>query len=97
MYYNLSFTNSNVIKEVHVKGDKFVETFGIIGGLVALIIFGLGVFPRSFNNYRMRYLIGKELYLFDILKSKQQRNLSRGRAHKTEEEARNLKEMNNLN
>lgn len=59
MYYNLTFCNSYVVSTFSVTGDKYYETFGIIGGLIALFIFGLGTVPRSFNHYKIRYLIGK--------------------------------------
>lgn len=59
MSYNLSFANSYLVLKYTVVGDKFYETFGIIGGLVAIFIFALGVCPRGFNQYRMQYLIGK--------------------------------------
>lgn len=83
MSYNLSFANSYQVEYYTVQGDKFYETFGIIGGLVALFIFGLGCFARSFNYYRMKYLVGKELYLFDMLKKREARALARGKKRKT--------------
>jgi hypothetical protein len=49
MSYNLSFANSFQVEYYTVKGDKFYETFGVIGGLIALFIFGLGCCSRSFN------------------------------------------------
>jgi len=59
MSYNVSFANSYLVYHYRVVGDKFYETFGIIGGLIALFIFGLGYFAKNFNEYRMQYLIGK--------------------------------------
>lgn len=64
LYYNLTFDNSFFVEHYTVIGDKFYETFGIVGGLIAFFIFGFGCMAGSFNNYRMRYLIGRELYLF---------------------------------
>lgn len=85
MTYNLTFANSHFVMNYTVVGDKFYETFGIIGGLVALFIFALGIFPRGFNQYRMQYLIGKELYLFDILKKREAMAIARGKKRKTKE------------
>lgn len=59
MSYNFSFSNSYQVQYYTVQAEKFYSTFGIIGGLVALFIFGLGCFARSFNEYRLRYLIGR--------------------------------------
>jgi len=59
MYYNLTFDNSYVVETYTLTGDKYYETFGIIGGLIAFFIFGFGILPRSFNQYKMRYLIGR--------------------------------------
>jgi len=83
MSYNLSFANNYNVKYYTFQNEKFPATFGIIGGLVAIFIFGFGCCARSFNNYRMHYLIGKELYLFDILKKKEARQMARGRVRKT--------------
>jgi hypothetical protein len=77
MYYNLTFDNSHLVEVYTIQGDKFYETFGIIGGLVAFFIFGFGVIAKSFNYYRMKYLIGKELYLFDMLKVKEAKRRAR--------------------
>lgn len=39
--------------------------FGVVGGIIVFFIFGFGCIVGSFNNYRMKYLIGKKLYRFD--------------------------------
>jgi hypothetical protein len=83
LYYNLTFDNSFLVEHYTVQGDKFYETFGIVGGLIAFFIFGFGCLPSSFNNYRMRYLIGRELYIFEIHKKKEARNAARGKFRKT--------------
>jgi hypothetical protein len=96
LYYNLTFDNSFFVEHYTLTGDKFYETFGIVGGLVAFFIFGFGCLATSFNNYRMRYLIGRELYLFEISKKKELRNAVRGKVRKTKEQAKELSSINNL-
>jgi hypothetical protein len=44
----------------------------------------------------MRYLIGRELYLFDLLKKKQVRNAARGRSRKSKEEISTMKGINDM-
>jgi len=41
MSYNLSFANNYNVKYYTFQNEKFPATFGIIGGLVAIFIFGL--------------------------------------------------------
>ena len=41
---------------------KFAEIAGYIGGIIALFIFPVGCCIKSFNQYRMNYLIGKKIY-----------------------------------
>lgn len=96
MSYNLSFSNSYQVDYYTVQGDKFYETFGIIGGLSAFFIFGLGACTWSFNNYKMRYLIGRELYLFDLLKKKEALAIARGRKRKTKDEINSLSDSNKM-
>lgn len=67
-----------------------------MGGLIAFFIFGFGCLASSFNYYRMRYLIGRELYLFEISKKKEIRNAVRGKVRKTQEQVRELSHINNL-
>ncbi len=44
----------------------------------------------------MRYLIGKELYLFEISRKKELRNAVRGKVRKSKEQAKELSAINNL-
>jgi hypothetical protein len=39
--------------------------FGLVGGVIALFIFFFYNCVSSFNEYRMKYLIGRRLYTFD--------------------------------
>jgi hypothetical protein len=94
--YNLTFDNTFLVEHYTIRGDKFYETFGIVGGLIAFFIFGFGCLPRAFNNYRMRYLIGRELYLFEVAKKKQAKNAARGRLRKSTEQAREMADVNNF-
>ena len=38
---------------------KVVEMFGIVGGCVVVLFFGGECVPRSYNRYKMRYMVGK--------------------------------------
>ncbi len=87
LYYNLTFDNSFLVEHYTLRDDKFYETFGIIGGLIAFFIFGFGCIPRAYNNYRMKYLIGRELYLFDMSREKMKKNAVRGRKKKSTKQA----------
>ena len=80
-----------------ISGDKFYETWGIIGGLVAFFVFGFATCARSFNRYKLTYTVAKELYLFDIRKKKEARARARGKARKTREQIKELSAANNLN
>ena len=96
-YYNLTFDNSHLVQRHLIRGDKFYETWGIIGGLVAFFVFGFATCARSFNNYKLTYTIARELYLFDIRKKKEARARARGKVHKTREQIKELINANNLN
>ena len=67
-WYNVSFSYSKKVQTFYVSSPKFVEVFGIIGGITFLAILIFGCCARSFNKYKMKYEIGKELYLFDKLR-----------------------------
>jgi hypothetical protein len=41
------------------------ELFGLVGGVIILFIFVAFSCVNSFNEYRMKYLIGQQLYTFD--------------------------------
>jgi hypothetical protein len=41
------------------------ELFGLVGGVIALFVFLVYSCVASFNEYRMKYLIGQRLYTFD--------------------------------
>ena len=41
------------------------ELFGIVGGVIVLFIFIFFSVVSSYNEYRMKYLIGQRLYTFD--------------------------------
>lgn len=62
MYNEMSFITDNYYVQHTVRKMKVNELFGIIGGAILFIFFGLGCFPKSFNEYRMRYLVGSQLY-----------------------------------
>lgn len=51
---------------------KANELFGIIGGAILFVFIGIGIFPKSFNEFRMRVIIGSKLYTIypDVIKQK---------------------------
>ena len=60
--YNISFNTNTYMRQYTVKKMKVSELFGLIGGIILFLFFGLGAFIKSFNDYRLRYLIGCRLY-----------------------------------
>ena len=60
--FNITFAGSDVTKLYTVRIIKANELFGMIGGVILFIFFGVGAIVRSYNDYRMRYLIGSKLY-----------------------------------
>ena len=60
--FNITFAGTDVTKFYTVRTIKPNELFGMIGGVVLFIFFGVGTLIRSYNDYRMRYLIGSKLY-----------------------------------
>ena len=60
--YNITFSGSDMTKLYTVRTIKANELFGMIGGTILFIFFGVGTIIRSYNDYRMRYLIGSKLY-----------------------------------
>jgi len=42
---------------------KVNELFGIIGGCIIFLFFGIGCIPTSYNRFKMRYLLGSKLYI----------------------------------
>jgi hypothetical protein len=67
-YNNLTFSYTNMVDDYIVRTPKIHELFGIVGGIIGFFIFGIGCFVGSFNDYRMKYLIGRELYRFEKLR-----------------------------
>lgn len=56
-----------------MKKLKVNDIFGIVGGCIVLLFFGIGTIPKSFNEYKLRYKIGTKLYT--ILGKKKQNNI----------------------
>ena len=67
-WYNVSFSYTKKMQSYIVTSSKFVEVFGMVGGIIVLFFLIFGCFAISFNRYKMKYEIGKELYLFDKLR-----------------------------
>jgi hypothetical protein len=61
------------------------QSFGLVGGVIIVFMFTFFTCVESFNTYKMRYLIGRELYLLKKKKKKQEK----------EAKASSLKEINN--
>jgi hypothetical protein len=48
-----------------ITAPKFYEVFGITGGVIAFFYCLIACCVSPFNAYKLRYEIGRELYLFD--------------------------------
>jgi len=68
LWYNISFSFNQRMLIYNVITPKFYEVWGLVGGAIAFFFFIASCLATSFNNYKMRYLIGRELYNFDKLK-----------------------------
>jgi hypothetical protein len=58
-WYNLSFSYSKRMKVYYITTPYFYEVFGMVGGVVAVFAAIIGCIAKSFNNYLLRYLIGR--------------------------------------
>ena len=61
-FANVTFDTGDYYTEYTVRKMKINDLFGIIGGVIVFLFLGLGAAARSFNYYRLRYLIGTKLY-----------------------------------
>ena len=61
-FANVTFDTGDYYTEYTVRKMKINDLFGIIGGVMVFLFLGLGAAARSFNYYRLRYLIGTKLY-----------------------------------
>ena len=68
LWYNVSFAYSKRMLTYDVQRPKFYEVWGLVGGVIAVFYFVFNCLGSSFNNYNMKYLIGRELYSFEKLK-----------------------------
>lgn len=68
LWYNVSFSFNKRMISYHVTTPKFYEVWGLVGGVIAFFFFIANCLGTSFNKYKMRYLIGRELYNFDKVK-----------------------------
>jgi hypothetical protein len=62
---NLSFYYDGVLDHYTLDYPGGGELFGLVGGVIALFVFVIYSCVSSFNEYRMKYLIGQRLYTFD--------------------------------
>ena len=59
LWYNISISFSKRILSYNVTTPKFYEVWGLVGGVIAFFFFIANCLGTSFNNYKMRYLIGR--------------------------------------
>lgn len=62
---NLTFYYDGMIDHYVLDYPGGAELFGLVGGVIILFIFVAFSCVNSFNEYRMKYLIGQQLYTFD--------------------------------
>ena len=62
---NVTFYYDGILDHYTLDYLGGAELFGIVGGVIALFIFFFYNCVSSFNDYRMKYLIGQRLYTFD--------------------------------
>ena len=61
-YMNITFDTNSYHTVYTVRKIKANELLGLIGGILLLMFVGIGGCVKSFNEYRLRYLIGSKLY-----------------------------------
>lgn len=59
IWYNISFALNKKVYLYSVTTPKFYEVWGLVGGVIAFFFFIANCLGASFNNYKMRYLIGR--------------------------------------
>ena len=62
---NLSFYYDGVLDHYTLDYPGGAQLFGLVGGVIAFFVFIIYNLVSSFNEYRMKYLIGQRLYTFD--------------------------------
>lgn len=78
----------------YITTPKFYEVFGLIGGILAFCYFFVSCFSKSFNEYRLRYEIGRELYLFDKKRITESKDKLKRKLRKTENDRKRLRKYN---
>ena len=61
-YMNITFDTNSYHTVYTVRKMKANELLGLIGGIFLFVFIGIGGCAKSFNEYRLRYLIGAKLY-----------------------------------
>ena len=64
IWFNVSFSYTHKVHLYTHDRPKFAEVFGLLGGICAFLYMVLGCFAGSFTSYKLKYEIGKDLYLF---------------------------------
>lgn len=72
------------------------EAFGITGGVIAFFYCIIACFVVPFNKYKLRYEIGRELYLFDKRRITETKEKVKVKLRKSNSERRITQKMNNL-
>ena len=78
----------------YITTPKFYEVFGIIGGIIAFCYFFLSCFANSFDQYKLRYEVGRELYLFDKKRITESKDRMKKKLRKTQSDRKRLRKCN---
>ena len=62
---NLTFYYDGMLDQYTLDYPGGGELFGLVGGVIIFFTFICYSCVTSFNEYRMKYLIGQRLYTFD--------------------------------
>lgn len=58
-WYNISFSYSKQMEVYYITTRYFYEVFGMVGGVLAVFFAIISCIAKSFNTYRLRYLVGR--------------------------------------
>ena len=64
------FTYNGLIQEYTIQESSIAVLFGLIGGNILFFLVVLGACANSFNNFKMRYEVGRQLYRVQFIPAK---------------------------
>jgi hypothetical protein len=59
LWFNVSFSYTRKVHSYTISAPKFFEVFGTVGGAIAFFYLAIAFFVIPFNNYLLRYQIGR--------------------------------------